>query len=79
MPIIDEHISIPRSPEDVFDYVSKSENVPIWDSSIIRAEQIGDEPVTVGTRFRGSSKILGRNMTDRGAGTHRAGQSGNTG
>lgn len=62
MPIIDERISIARSPEDVFDYVSKAENVPTWDSSIIRAEQVGDQPITLGTRFRGTSKILGRNF-----------------
>lgn len=46
----------------MFDYVSNAENVPTWDSSIIRAEQVGDEPITVGTRFPGTSKILGRNF-----------------
>ncbi|XAS68484.1 SRPBCC family protein [Micrococcaceae bacterium Sec5.7] len=62
MPIIEESVFISRKPEDVFDYVNKAENLPAWDSSIVRAGQIGSDPVKLGTRARGTSKILGRNF-----------------
>jgi uncharacterized membrane protein len=60
MPVVEESVFIARPPEEVFDYLSKAENLPVWDSSIVRAEQVGADPVGVGTRWRGTSKILGR-------------------
>lgn len=60
MPVVEESVFIAQPPEVVFDYLSRAENLPVWDSSIIEAEQIGSDPVGVGTRMRGTSKILGR-------------------
>jgi uncharacterized membrane protein len=60
MPVVEESVVIARPPEEVFDYLSKAENLPVWDSSIVEAEQVGDDPVGVGSRWRGTSKILGR-------------------
>jgi carbon monoxide dehydrogenase subunit G len=49
-------------PEEVFDFLTRTENIPVWDSSVIRAEQVGDGPVGLGTRSRGTSKIMGRHF-----------------
>jgi uncharacterized membrane protein len=60
MPVVEESVVIARSAEEVFDYLAKADNLPEWDSSIVQAEQVGADPVGVGTRWRGTSKILGR-------------------
>lgn len=60
MPVVEESVYIARSPQDVFDFVNKVENLPVWDSSIMEAEQPAPGEVRVGTRWRGVSKILGR-------------------
>jgi uncharacterized membrane protein len=62
MPVVEESIFIARPPQEVFDFVVKTENLPIWDSSILTAAQIGDEPIRVGTRSNGTSKIMGRHF-----------------
>jgi uncharacterized protein YndB with AHSA1/START domain len=60
MPVIEKSVVIARPPEEVFDYLAKADNLPEWDSSIVQAEQVGADAVGVGTRWRGTSKILGR-------------------
>jgi uncharacterized membrane protein len=60
MPVVEERVIIGRPPEEVFDYLAKVENLPVWESSIVEAEQLGDDPVAIGTRWRGTSKILGQ-------------------
>ncbi|WP_458781278.1 SRPBCC family protein [Arthrobacter sp. D3-16] len=60
MPVIEESVLINRPPEEVFQFLIRTENIPVWDSSVIQAEQVGDGPVGVGTRSRGTSKVLGR-------------------
>jgi hypothetical protein len=60
MPVVEESVVIARPPEEVFDYLAQADNLPVWDSSIVQAEQVGTGPVGVGTRWRGASKILGR-------------------
>lgn len=60
MPVVEQSVFIAQPPAVVFDYVSKAENLPVWDSSVVQAEQVGTEPVAVGTRAQGTSKILGR-------------------
>jgi carbon monoxide dehydrogenase subunit G len=62
MAVIEESVYIARPQQEVFDFLTKSENIPIWDSSVIRAEQIGDGPVEAGTRSKGTSKIMGRHF-----------------
>jgi hypothetical protein len=60
MPVIEETVFIAKSPEKVFDFLHHAENIPVWDSSIMQAEQIGLDPIGIGTRLRGVSEILGR-------------------
>jgi uncharacterized membrane protein len=60
MPVVEESVVISRPPEEVFDYLAQANNLPVWDSSIVQAEQVGAGPVGVATRWRGTSKILGR-------------------
>lgn len=60
MPIVEESVTIARPVEEVFDYLGRAENLPEWDASIVQAEQVGAGPTGVGTRWRGTSKILGR-------------------
>ncbi|HEY8702213.1 MAG TPA: SRPBCC family protein [Arthrobacter sp.] len=60
MPTVEENIFIARPPQEVFNFLVKSENIPVWDSSIVHAETVGDEPVGLGTRATGTSKVVGR-------------------
>ena len=60
MPVVEESVVIARPPQEVFDFVSKFQNVAVFDSSVTASEQVGDGPLGVGTRGRGTSKVMGR-------------------
>jgi uncharacterized membrane protein len=60
MPVVEESVLIAQPPEVVFDFLIRVENLPVWDASVLEAEQVGPEPVAVGSRFHGSAKFLGR-------------------
>ncbi|MEW1810332.1 SRPBCC family protein [Pseudarthrobacter phenanthrenivorans] len=60
MPVVEESAVIARPPQEVFDFLSKFDNTAAYDSSVTASEQVGDGPVGMGTRGRGTSKILGR-------------------
>jgi len=62
MPVIDETVVVARPVGEVFDFLMRAENLPRWDSSMLECVQVGDGAVTVGTRYRGASKILGRRI-----------------
>ena len=62
MPVIDETVVIAHPAGDVFDFMLLAENQPRWDSSMLECVQVGSGAVTVGTRYRGASKILGRRI-----------------
>jgi uncharacterized membrane protein len=62
MPVIDETVLIARPAGEVFDFLMAAENLPRWDSSMLECVQVDSAPVTVGTRYRGASKILGRRI-----------------
>jgi uncharacterized membrane protein len=62
MPVIDETVVIARSAAEVFDFLMIATNLPRWDSSMLECVQVGAGAVTVGTRYRGASKILGRRI-----------------
>lgn len=62
MPVIDQSVVISRPAAEVFDFLVHAENLPRWDSSMLECVQVGSDPVTVGTRYRGASKILGRRI-----------------
>jgi uncharacterized membrane protein len=60
MPVVEESVVIPCGAEELFAYLVKAENLPVWDSSIVECSVIGSGPVAIGTRYRGASKIMGR-------------------
>jgi uncharacterized membrane protein len=60
MPVVEECVVIPCGAEELFAYLVKAENLPVWDSSIVECSLVGPGPVAVGTRYRGASKIMGR-------------------
>jgi uncharacterized membrane protein len=62
MPVIDETVVIARPAGEIFDFLMVAENLPRWDSSMVECVQVGGGAVTVGTRYRGASKILGRRI-----------------
>jgi uncharacterized membrane protein len=62
MPVIDETVLIARPAGEVFDFLMLAENLPRWDSSMLECVQVGGGAVTVGTRYCGASKILGRRI-----------------
>ena len=62
MPVIDETVVIARPARDVFDFLMLAENLPRWDASMLECVQVSGGAVTVGTRYRGASKILGRRI-----------------
>lgn len=62
MPTVEESVIIAQSPQVVFDFLAKPANLPVYDSSITSSEQVGDGPVGVGTRVRGTSKVMGRSF-----------------
>jgi uncharacterized protein YndB with AHSA1/START domain len=60
MAVVEESIVIPRTPQEVFDYVTDPSHLTSWDNSILEAEELGTAERGVGTRTKGVSKILGR-------------------
>jgi len=66
VPVIEEMIEIARPADDVFDFVVRGENLPRWDGSIVDCTRLDDEDgassVTVGSRYRGATRLLGRRI-----------------
>lgn len=60
MATVEESVLIPRSPQEVFDYVTQPEHLPDWDNSVLEAAPESTQRTGVGARVRGASKILGR-------------------
>jgi carbon monoxide dehydrogenase subunit G len=60
MAVVEESTFVHRTPQEVFDFLARPADLPVWDNSIVDAAQEGDGPLGVGTRVRGTSKILGR-------------------
>ena len=53
-------VSIRRTVEDVFAYVTKVEAMPEWRGDVAEAVQLTDGPLGVGTRIRAGGRLLGR-------------------
>ncbi|TWD51018.1 carbon monoxide dehydrogenase subunit G [Arthrobacter sp. AG367] len=60
MPVVEESVVIARPPQEVFEFLSKFDNIAVYDSSVTTSEQVGTGPVAEGTRGRGTSKVMGR-------------------
>lgn len=62
MPQTVEGIHVPRPQPQVFDFLSRFENLPVWDAFVMESVQVGDGPVGVGTRGRGQSRFRGQHF-----------------
>jgi uncharacterized membrane protein len=60
--MVDQSVVIARPAAEVLDFLVRAQNLSRWDSSILECVQLDAAPVTVGTRYRGASKILGRRI-----------------
>jgi len=54
--VIENSVDIPRSPEDVFDYLADQGHELGWNPDCLRMDKLTDGPVGVGTRFRAKWK-----------------------
>ena len=62
MPVFEDSVFIARPLQDVFDFLVESENLAVWDASVVKAQKVGLGPVGLGTRTRGTSKIMGKHL-----------------
>jgi ligand-binding SRPBCC domain-containing protein len=62
MPVIEESIVINREPKEVWDFATDYQNIAVIDSSQSDVEKLTDGPLEVGTRLRGSARVLGRQI-----------------
>jgi uncharacterized membrane protein len=62
MVIIEESVTIGRPVAAVFAYIADATNVPVYDASVVLMTQVTDGPTGLGTRWRGATKILGRDF-----------------
>jgi uncharacterized membrane protein len=63
MPAVEASVVIPRPVGDVWEYLTKAENLPVWASVVDKATQITDGPVAVGTQWRGAIGLVGIGFT----------------
>lgn len=59
---IEHSVVINRPVEEVFDYVTKPENTPRWQSGMVASERIAGGPMSVGTQFTEVRRMMGREM-----------------
>jgi len=62
MPTVEESITIERSTEAVWAFLTKTDNIPAFESQITRIEQVTAGEVGLGTQWKGSTNVLGRNF-----------------
>ncbi|GAB3270729.1 hypothetical protein GCM10027449_05910 [Sinomonas notoginsengisoli] len=60
MASLEASIFIAATPQEVFDYVRDPGNLASHHGIVLHAETQGDGPIRSGSRFRGTSQILGR-------------------
>jgi carbon monoxide dehydrogenase subunit G len=60
VPLVEESVVVARPPEVVFDFLSKFENLAVYDPFVLASGQVGDGPVGLGTRGRGTSSYMGQ-------------------
>jgi Polyketide cyclase / dehydrase and lipid transport len=62
MPRVEEMISIERSPEEVFAFVTTPENDRLWVSTAVERHREPQGPIGVGSRIRAVDRFLGRRI-----------------
>jgi carbon monoxide dehydrogenase subunit G len=60
MPTVEDSITIARSPEDVWAFLTETDNIPAFESQITDIEQVTDGAVHIGTQWTGHTSVLGR-------------------
>jgi ligand-binding SRPBCC domain-containing protein len=63
VPTVEDSVTINRSPEDVWAFLTDPDNLTTYESQVTELEQLTEGEVAAGTRFRGVSKVLGRPIT----------------
>ena len=59
MPVVEESVVVARPPQEVFDFLSKFENLAFYDPFVTSSGQVGDGPVGLGTRGWGTNSYMG--------------------
>ena len=59
---IEESVDIECPVDKVFLYTTEANNWPNWQTIIVEAEKTSQEPVRVGTTFRGVTRMMGLSM-----------------
>lgn len=62
MPTVSHSVTIMRSVQEVFAFVTDVRNNPRWQSNLLEARQLTDGPVQAGTSFREVRRLLGRQV-----------------
>jgi uncharacterized protein YndB with AHSA1/START domain len=57
---VENSVTISRPVEDVFTFVTNTQNDPQWHKDVIEATQISDGPIGVGTTFSVVIKFMGK-------------------
>ena len=59
---VEESMDIKCPVDKVFAYTTEAKSWPKWQSFIMEAEQTSQEPMGVGTTFKGTNRMMGRSM-----------------
>lgn len=59
---VTESVSIRRTPEDVFDFLTDGRNRPLWDASVISEELVSPPPFGVGSAVHTRLRAMGREV-----------------
>lgn len=62
MPKVSKTVTLPRPPEEVFNYLADFSTTEAWDPGIVKAEKTSDGPVGVGSTFHLVSNFRGREV-----------------
>jgi ligand-binding SRPBCC domain-containing protein len=63
MPTVEDSVTIDRSPEDIWAFLTTTDNVLVYESQVTHIEQLTPGEIGVGTQWQGATKVLGRNLT----------------
>ncbi|MFG1785137.1 SRPBCC family protein [Rhodococcus oryzae] len=62
MPVLEQSVLIARPASEVWDFLADPANWPSWESSMLEMEQVTDGPLGLGTRWRGVTRVLGKQI-----------------
>lgn len=62
MPKVSKTVTLPRSPEEVFNYLADFSTTEEWDPGIVRATRTSEGPIGVGSTFHLVADFRGREV-----------------